>query len=227
MRRVLLAILLVVVGCSKGTLDRKIAAEKINQEFSKRRERILVRIGRVGLHCETRSENGKTVDLEWESKYDVAFLIAQAAGYVDISPDGEGFWKISLNDRGQAFVNAYHIVPEAPPASSHCGYQFYSMPLATAQVVAVTGIIPDQNTCQAEVTWNWSLTELGKGLRANGNIYSALTEVQRGGLQDWLYANPGPRLPIPAPSDEDMKTLHHDTVQFVKYDDGWRIKPDK
>src|SRR5262249_54395737 len=139
-RAMLLAVVIAVIGCSKGTLDRKTATDKINEAFSRQRERIPVRIGRIGIHCETRTENGKTEDLDLDPKFDTALTTAHAAGYVDVVPDGDGFWKINWTGPGQAFVDAYHVAPEAPPANSHCGYQFYALPLATAHVTEVTGI---------------------------------------------------------------------------------------
>jgi hypothetical protein len=224
-RALLLAVAVLVIGCSKGTLDRKSASEKINEAFSEECVHIPVRIGRLGLHCETRTaENGKTADLELDPKTDTAVTMAHAADYVDVVPDGEGSWKVNLTNTGRTFVAAYHIVPEPPPSSSHCGYQFYSLPLATAHVVEVTGIVPGEKTAQVEFTWNWTLTDLGRGLRGDGKIYSALNDVHRDSLKMWLSANPGPTLKIPAPSDEELKAPHHDTAQFVKYDDGWRLK---
>lgn len=222
-RALLLAVAVVVIGCSKGALDRKTATEKINEAFNKEPARIPVRVGRVGLHCETRSENGKTEDLELDPKYDTALTMAHAAGYVDVVPDGEGFWKIDLTDTGRVFVAAYHVVPGPPPVSSHCGYQFYSLPLATAHVVEVTGIVPDDKTAAVEFAWNWALTDLGRGLRSDGKIYGALNDVHRDSLKMWLTVNPGPSLPIPVPSDEELRAGHHDTALFIKYDDGWRL----
>jgi hypothetical protein len=151
MGRALLFAVVVVIGCSKGTLDRKTATEKINEAFTKERERIPVRVGRLGLHCETRNENGKTEDLELDPKFDTAVTMAHAAGYVDVVPDSEGFWKVNLTDTGRAFVAAYHVVPEPPPVSSHCGYQFYSLPLATAHVIEVTGIVFGEKTCCSRI----------------------------------------------------------------------------
>jgi len=213
-----------VIGCSQGTLDRKTTTNTINEAFSKQRERIPVRVGRIGLHCETRIESGKTEDQALDPKFDTAGTMAHAAGYVDVVPDGEGFWKVNLTDTGRAFVEAYHVVPEPPPVSSHCGYQVYSLPLATAHVTEVTGIVPGESTSSVEFSWNWTLTYLGIALRADGKVYTALNEVHRRSLVDWLTFNPGPILPVPAPSDEDLKVPHHDTAQFVKYDDGWRLK---
>jgi hypothetical protein len=223
-RALLLAVVVVVIGCSKGTLDRKTATEKINEAFSSQRVRIPVRVGRVGLHCETRTENGKTEDLELDPKSDTAVTMAHAAGYVDVVPDGEGFWKLNLTDRGRGFVEAYHVVPEPPPGSSHCGYQVYPLPLATAHVVEVTGIVSAEKAAMVELTWNWTLTDLGRELRPDGKIYSALDDVHRESLKEWLLTSPGPNLKLPAPSDEELKAPHQDIAPFVKYDDGWRLK---
>jgi hypothetical protein len=220
----LFAVVAVVIGCSKGTLNRKTATEKINEAFRRQRARIPVRIGRVGLHCETRTENGKTEELELDPKFDTAVTMAHAAGYVDVVPDSEGFWKVTLTDTGRAFVAAYHVVPEPPPGSSHCGYQFYSLPLATAHVVEVTGIVVSEKAAVVELAWNWTLTDLGRELRPDGKIYSALNDVHRDSLKMWLSANPGPNLKLPAPSDEELKAPHQDIAAFVKYDDGWRLK---
>src|ERR1051326_6719554 len=200
MRRVLVLSLLVIIGCSKGTLDRKTAEDQINQEFSNRRERIPVRIGRVGSHCESLTQNGKTFDVDISPTKDFMAVIASAGGYITSVPDGKDFWKVSLTDKGREFVKANHVDPRPAARPNHCGYELYDLPLATARVVEVTGIIPGQSTAQVEFTWNWSLTELGKGLRADGDIYHALTELQRDGLQDWSDGNPDPSLPVPLPS---------------------------
>src|SRR5437899_2572487 len=45
---------------------------------------IPVRIGRVGRHCETRTENNKTEDLELDPKFDTAVTATHAGGYVDV-----------------------------------------------------------------------------------------------------------------------------------------------
>lgn len=222
-RALLLAVVVAVIGCSKGVLDRKAATEKINEAFSSQCVRIPVRVGRIGIHCETRTENGKTENLELNPKYDTAVTMAQAAGYVDVIPDGEGFWKVNLTDPGRVFVQAYHVVPEPPSGSSHCGYQFYPLPLATAHVAEVTGIVFGEKTAQVEFGWNWTLTDLGRELKPDGKIYSGLNDVHRDSLKMWFLANPGPRLQIPVPSDEELRVAHHDTALFVKYDDGWRL----
>jgi hypothetical protein len=151
-------------------------------------------------------------------------VIASAGGYIDAVPDGQDFWKVALTERGRAFVKANDVALEPSVDPDHCGYQIYSLPLATAKVNQVTGIIPGDKSSQVEFAWNWALTDLGMALRANGKVYSALTDVQRRSLQDWFSANPGPVLSVPAPSEEDLKREHHDTAQFVKYDDGWRLK---
>jgi hypothetical protein len=223
-RALLLVVVVVVIGCSKGTLDRKTATEKINEAFSQQRERIPVRIGRVGSHCETRTINGETHDIDLNPATDPAAVIASAGGYIDAVPDGQDFWKVALTERGRAFVKANDVALEPSVDPDHCGYQIYSLPLATAKVNQVTGIIPGDKSSQVEFAWNWALTDLGMALRANGKVYSALTDVQRRSLQDWFSANPGPVLSVPAPSEEDLKREHHDTAQFVKYDDGWRLK---
>lgn len=223
-RALLLAVIVVLIGCSKGALDRKTATEKINEAFSKQRERIPVRVGRVGSHCETRTIHGATEDINLNPASDPASVIAKAGGYIDTAPDGKDFWRTTLTDKGRAFAKTYDVAAAPSTAPNHCGYQVYSLPLATAHVTEVTGILPGENISSVEFAWNWTLTDLGIALRADGKVYTALTEVQRLSLFYWLSSNPGPMLPVPAPSDEDLKVPHHDTAQFVKYDDGWRLK---
>ncbi len=223
-RVLLFAVVAVVIGCSKGTLDRKTATEKVNEMFRSQRARIPVRVGRVGLHCETRTDHGKTEDSSLDPKSDTAVVMARAAGYVDVVPDGEGFWKVNLTDGGRAFAEAYHVVSEPAPDSSHCGYQIYSLPLATAHVVEVTGIVSAEKAAMVEMAWTWTLTDLGRELRPDGKIYSALDDVHRESLKEWLAASRGPSLEIPAPSDGELKAPHKDIAVFVKYDDGWRLK---
>src|ERR1051325_2305093 len=178
-RVLLFAVGVIAIGCSKNTLDRKTATAKMNETFSSQRERIPVRIGRIGIHCETRTENGMTEELELDPKFDTALTIAHLASYVDVVPDGEGFWKTNLTEAGRAFLEAYHVTPEQPPSSSHCGYKFYARPLATTHVLEVTGIIPGEKTAQVEFTWTWSLTDLGRGLSSEGKIYRGLNDVKR------------------------------------------------
>jgi hypothetical protein len=223
-RALLLAVAVLVIGCSKGTLDRKSASEKINEAFSEESVHIPVRIGRVGSHCETRTIHGETRDIDLNPAADPAAVIASASGYIDAVPDGQDFWRVTLTDPGRAFVKTHDVAPKPSVDPNHCGYQIYSLPIATAKVTEVTGIVPGDKTSQVEFAWKWSLTDLGMALRANGKVYSALTEIQRRSLQDWFSMNPGPLLSVPAPSDEDLKRDHHETVQFVKYDDGWRLK---
>lgn len=222
MRRAFFVVLIVVMGCSNGTLDRKTVMEKMNQAFTKYRVRILVRIGRVGSHCEKRTDSTGTYDLDLDPAVDPNTVIANAAGYVQIVPDGPGFWKVSFSDKGQKFVKHWHVTTVTNGFPSNCGYQLYALPLATAQVSQVTGIIPDAKRAQVDLVWNWNLTELGQGLTADGKIYNALTDIQRQFLKDWVISSPRPVLPIPVPTEEQLKTPHHDTVLFIKYDDGWR-----
>jgi hypothetical protein len=223
-RALLLAVVIVVIGCSKSAMDRKTATEEINEAFSKQRVHIPVRVGRVGSHCETRIIDRETKDIDLNPALDPASVIAKAGGYIDTAPDGKDFWKTTLTDKGRAFAKTYDVAPEPSTDPNHCGYQVYSLPLATAHVTEVTGIVTGENTSSVEFSWNWTLTDLGIALRADGKVYTALTEVQRHSLKDWFYMNPWPFLPVPAPSEEDLKMEHHDTALFVKYDDGWRLK---
>src|SRR5262249_17970515 len=119
----LLAVLLAMIGCSKSTLDRKTATEKINEAFSKQRERIPVRIGRVGSHSETRTIHGETQDIDLNPAADPATVIASAGGYINAVPDGQAFWKVTLTDNGRTFAKTYDVEPEPPVDPNNCGYQ--------------------------------------------------------------------------------------------------------
>ena len=104
-----------VIGCSQGTLDRKTTTKTINEAFSKQRERIPVRVGGIGLHCETRIESGKTETQAVDPKFGTdRARIATAAGYIDVVPDGEDSGRSTLTDTGRAFVRPITLYRTPP-----------------------------------------------------------------------------------------------------------------
>jgi hypothetical protein len=76
------------------------------------------------------------------------------------------------------------------------------VPVATFQVVAVTGIMSGEKEAMVEFTWKWKLTPIGEKLAAKGMKFATPTA--------WSW-------------DFDPDKLSNGEAVLKLYDDGWRI----
>ena len=216
MRRTLVAVLLVFVGCS-NTLDRDRAAEKITSspQFQEAPE-LWVDVGRIGPTCEPSlpSDNAE-------------LIVAKMAGYVTVTQHGRNFWQISLTDKGRALPEAKKMEADPPETKDGCSFQLLALPLATREFGEVTGVTGSDREVQVEFRYKWKPTELGSALTDNGSIYTKLSGDQQDSLNRIIQKRSvlfwqGAPLELPI-TDVAVTVGVNGSARFQKYDDGWRL----
>jgi hypothetical protein len=219
----LLVILGLLLGCTKGTLDRETAAEKINTHFSVAQRYLIFYVGRIGSHCSYMEVGGRKDEIDMNPAESIATVVAMKAGYVTVTPDGNGYWKVDLTDKGRAFMTAQHQKLYSHQVQMGCDFEQARFAIAKASVVRVTGVTTGEDSRLVGYQWKWAPTELGIALRENGDLYSKLAPDERVYLRE--NANflgfSGPDLPIPVPPEGTTSLA---TAKFNHYDDGWRLE---
>jgi hypothetical protein len=213
--------LCVLLGCSGGkTLDKVTAAREIKVNLSVSGNVSSATIGRVGTSCVELDPAGREKKLNLDPGADIGTLVAQRAGYLTVTPDGKGFWKIALTEQGSAALAAAKGKPYAHRAHGGCDYQLIDFLLATPELVDVVSVTADENNPEVDYLWKWKTTDLGRMLRQDGKIFPSLTLLQQAELQNHIFSL-APRLNLPAPQEN---FIGHDSVKFQRLVDGWRIK---
>ena len=59
-----------------------------------------------------------------------------------------------------------------------CDFETDFLNLAMPELVKVTAITPSETSTEIAFVWKWNATDLGKGLRQDGKLYSMLTPAQ-------------------------------------------------
>lgn len=225
-----LALACLLLGCSNGQLDRNTAAKAIDARFKDDITGIFVETGRVGPHCAYQDKDGRVGPLDLTPDKDVDVMVAIAAGYLTMRPDGPDYWQLTLTDKGKAAPNMEGVEGVKVLRSQHdrdtlngCDFRPFTFAVAYKEVVKITGISGDKDARVVEFDWKWTPTELGRALRADGDVYRKLTPEQR---QHLLPHSPVAvvfvRIPVP-PEEE----INHGMAPFKKYDDGWRLQVPK
>ena len=225
MKRVVLLLLVISIGCSsdkttdKNLLDKDTAASEIKSYLHTSDNAISVQIGRVGTHCEEVTASGQKLKVDLTPDTDLNAIILKRAGYVTVAPDGKGLWKVALTDQGNAVLEASKEKPYQHNTGNGCNYQQVDFTLATPELVRIDGISADPNTPQVDYWWKWNATDLGQALRRDGKIYPTLTPLQQAELQSHMRGLVQ-ILQMPVPPED---FTGHDKAKFTKYTDGWRI----
>jgi hypothetical protein len=219
---IILLLTLAQIGCSKkDKLDDATAVKAVNSMLDDK-ARIETHIGHVGADCIQFYLNGEEAPTDLDpGKSDFTF-IAEQAGYFKETPDGPGFWTVSLTDRGEKAVAAGDIKLKPVPPRKGCDYQQATLILGRTELDKITRITGDEDSTQIDYTYRWRLTDLGRALRQNGAIYKLLDEDQRKSLEKYSHGF-FHMLPIPAPDDSYTDS---ESVRVKKYPEGWRVMPD-
>jgi hypothetical protein len=157
----------------------------------------------------------------------VDVTVAIEAGYLAAKPDGQDYWQLTLTDKGKAAPNMEGLEGLKALRSQNyhntlngCDFQPFTFAVASKEVVKINGISSDKDASVVEFDWKWAPTELGRALRADGEVYRKLTPEQR--------THPFPHNPvdavfvhIPVPPEDEV---NHGMAPFRKYDDGWRLQ---
>lgn len=216
MRRVLLAGLLVFVGCSNA-LNRDVSAKiiKSSTQFQESPE-LWLDVGRVGPSCEPLPPSDN-----------VEVTVAKLASYVTVKQDGRNFWQVSLTDKGRALPEAKKMESDPPETKDGCSTQLLTLPLATREFGDVTGITGSDREAQVEFRYKWKPTELGSALTDNGSIYTKLSIEQQDSLDRIINKksiNLWQGAPLQLPFTDVSTTVGvNGSARLQKFDDGWRL----
>jgi hypothetical protein len=138
----ILLLLSIFIGCSHNKMDQSTAEGLAKRYLLDGVAHIFVDVGRVGAACPYLDYKGKQAELPLDltPQSDASEVFAEMAGYINVMPDGDGFWRISLTDTGRKAVEAARYKPLPNAALNGCDYQTATIDLATVQLVKVTGI---------------------------------------------------------------------------------------
>jgi hypothetical protein len=215
MKKTCILLVWTLVGCS-GTMSHSAAANAIRSHFAQDRQFVLLNVGRVGADC-IFNVNGKETHVDWTPEKEISTVTAVAAGYFTVTQDGPGFWKVALTEQGTTAMKAAGETLGSPETGNGCVTQSFELPIASPELVQVTGVTADEMEPQVEYTWRWKASDLGRSLRKDGRAYATMTPSQREHL-NWILVGT-PRLPIPIPAEDQ---IFSGTMKFKKYTDGWR-----
>ncbi len=235
-RVVMLLLLCVFMGCSSSDksagenqapqdkskaptpLDKTTAASEIKTFLAIGDTALSVYVGRVGRRCAEAQPNGEKRMVDRSPDSDISSVIAKRAGYITIAPEGKGFWKIALADRGTKAL-APNEKPYDHTIGGGCDYQQVDFTLATPELVEVTAILGTERVPSVQYSWKWNVTELGQTLRQDGKVYPTLNEEQRLSLG---FSKLGlvEVLPIPVPPEN---FIGHSTAAFTRDGNGWAV----
>lgn len=208
-----------LLGCSGSSMDEATAATKIRSYLKGEHSFIFVEIGRVGSNCIFVDDRGQQRNIDLTPDYNVSTVVARKAGYLTVAPDGNGFWKIALTDKGKAAAAATQEESIVYPPLKGCDYQQVNFFLASPELDFVSGVTANENNPEVDYFWKWNVTELGQTLRRDGKVYPTLTPLQQAELQTHVHGLVH-FLQIPVPPET---FTGHSTVKFKRYTDGWRV----
>jgi hypothetical protein len=166
------ALIVLAAGCS-GKKDQKTVIDVLNKSMSRDRIMLDLPLGRVGQACANSNIEAKPVPEQ------AIYFAAQKAGFITITPDGAGFWKVEL-------VNPSPQVMEALKTAAHntmdgCDSIWFSFSVAYKSVSEVRNFQKvDGDQSEVEFTWKWTLAQWGT------KFVSVLSPQELAGLNDHL-----------------------------------------
>jgi hypothetical protein len=222
-------LLALTLGCSKSktVLDRDTAGHEISSRFEGEDSELLVEVGKVGLHCADENRDGTKMELPIDPQHQVSHIVAQKAGYISVTREGNGFWTVALTDKGKAALQNQpkddlpdYTKKDDRNTLNGCDFRQVAFKIARPALVRVMGVTVDERAPKADFLYKWQTTELGDVLRADGSVFAKLDPLQQAELVTAEFALIY-RVPVPVPPADETES---GTVTFEHYDDGWRIK---
>lgn len=140
-------------------------------------------------------------------------LIAVKAKFAGVE-SGRGVFELTIDvtDKGQQLWRDLNLPVDTA-----------ALPLATRELVAVTGITGDEKTrhATADFNWKWTLTPLGKAMSRGTPEFEHLPDKikQQFNEEGLGVFNIGAHAPL------DLEGTHRSVASFQLYDDGWRLEP--
>lgn len=222
MRNAGVLLLLVLFGCSGSKMDQSTAEGLAKRILSSNPARFSLHVGRVGAQCPYLNDKGQQAELPLDltPQSQPTTVFAEMAGYVTVNADGDGYWKVLLTDAGKKLFQQSGSRHVTNAALNGCDYETDFFNVAMPELVKVTAITPGEGSTEIAFVWKWNVTDLGKGLRQDGKLYSMLTPSQREDLQRRVnHVDFGfQKLTIPVPGDDFTGT---GSVRVKKDANGW------
>jgi len=221
MRKAGVLLLLVLFGCSGNKLDQSTAEGLMKRILSSNPASFSLHVGRVGAQCPYLNDKGQQAELPLDltPQAQPATVFAEMAGNVTVDADGAGYWKVLLTDAGKNVFQQSGSRHLNNAALNGCDYETDFLNVAVPELVKVTAITPDENSTEIAFVWKWNVTDLGRGLRQDGKLYSMLAPSQREELRRHIRS--GFQKPmIPLPGDDFTGT---GSVRVKKDANGWGL----
>lgn len=222
MRKAGVLLLLALFGCSSNKLDQSTAEGLAKRILSSNPARFSLHVGRVGTQCPYLNDKGQQAELPLDltPQSQPTTVFAEMAGYVTVNADGDGYWKVVLTDQGKKLFRESGSRHVNDPPLNGCDYETDFFNVAVPELVKVTAITPGENFTEIAFVWKWNATDLGKGLRQDGKLYSMLGPSQRQQLQrSFNHTDFGfQRLALPVPGEDFTGT---GSVRVKKGANGW------
>jgi hypothetical protein len=165
-------LIVLAAGCS-GKKDQKALIDVLNKSMNRDRIMLDLPLGRVGPACADSNIEAKPVPEQ------AIYSAAQKAGFITITPDGPGFWKVEL-------VSPSPQVAEGLKKAAHntmdgCDSTWLSFSVAYKSVSEVRNIRKvDGDQSEVEFTWKWTLAQWGT------KFFNTLNPQELAGLNDHL-----------------------------------------
>jgi hypothetical protein len=219
MRKAVILLLFVLLGCSGNKLDQNTAEGLMKRILSSNPARIQVNVGRVGTQCPYLNYKGQQAELPLDltPQSEPTTVFAEMAGYATVNADGDGYWKVALTDLGKKIFEQSGSRSLRDPALNGCDYETDFLNVAIPELVKVTAITPGEGSTEIAFVWEWNVTDLGRELRQDGKVYSMLAPAQREKLRRSVRSGfQKPTLPLPGDDFTGTSSL-----RVKKNANGW------
>lgn len=169
--------------------------------------KLLLETGKLSEACEAKEYSVLKDYDPVESR--VEYKALAQTEYITVKPNGKHVWDVALTSQGQ---HAEEGKPVEVNQKADCAYQIITLPLSTFSTLDVTGILEDGPHAKANVTMNWKVTALGRALKEyfapEPGDESKASELLGYGI-----------INMPKGAEGYSTSI---TVEYDKYDDGWR-----
>ena len=217
-----IAVLAMLFTACGNDLSRSKAKKEIEDSITfKEPPAIYIEIGTLGEQC-----------IPLSPERDKGNLLLRELGILRIEKTGPSLWNVSLTEKGKELFARLQQTPYGGSKEKGCDYQQITLPLATREIIEVTGIQRDGNKSIAEFSWKWAPTEFGRALFEDTAEYKALTPQEKEWLKDKVEGGAFVNAGI-AVGGVDRSIILTDfpvkahvklsTATFHLYDDGWRL----
>lgn len=160
--KVLVAVLgMLSLAAYSSDLSQREAGDALSAWLQKSKVSLVVKIGRVGVNCADRAQGV----FDDNPEVSVEYKAAQELGWIRVTRDGPGFWKIEPVGLSSAVVEStqhnHHY------AANGCDYHLAYIPIADRNLVEVISVKQVDQGNEVKFRWKWVLTPEGKKLSAD------------------------------------------------------------